>query len=133
MPTFATPQGLQAGLAAQSKLAALHHQREPGIDVLLALFLQADRWGPISKMPKWGAAELSKTLKQGVQAVTLSKQGPANGASMCGAAGSLLLVEPKKSQAGERGSYCEEQAGELHTARSSLHHKMPCCGTHSNC
>lgn len=50
-PTFAAPQGLQAGLAAQSELAALHHQREPGIDVLLALLLQTEQWGHIDTRP----------------------------------------------------------------------------------
>ena len=50
-PTFAAAQGLQAGLAAQSELAALHHQREPGIDVFLALLLQAHQWGLLIKVP----------------------------------------------------------------------------------
>ena len=37
--TLAGAQGLQAGLVAQSVLAGLHHQRQPAVDVLLALLL----------------------------------------------------------------------------------------------
>lgn len=37
--TLAGAQGLQAGLVAQGVLAGLHHQRQPAVDVLLALLL----------------------------------------------------------------------------------------------